>query len=1552
MPSSTGKSADKKPREARDPISPWAALRNAISQLDYGDAGRSTANFEDLNLDILSRAVAALGLRTARNLPEPREALVARFALEETLVADKLGQFSVGDDCSNLIVENGDYSQRNRNLDAVKHLSAYGRTREAKLVEASIAERDKTNNIQRPRRKPNNENEVIESIKLTSTKTRECLSAITAGNRIVAFTDAQTLLSQYKERTVEQYVDRPPPMTPQNLFCTILNIARKFSDCGWYKESNLLLTELLAASEAKGDWTTANFFITLEQIVNAEREKKNAPALWTKVDGFLGFSHESEIGRESARKRITYDYTLSEKLRRFAIAFYHAGEFDRANIFLTQAIKTYSPSEQKPSPTEEQSSTKRIIHNRDDRGDSAEADHVYLLLDAACIKAKLKDFSQSQKYLTEAFSYKPLSERSYGAKLAELASVYCEQGKQDDAIKFLKVAQGKEIPTASGSSRHNTSGAFLVDLWLAKVLFDKGNIAESRKVIEKAIETSRKPASSERGTNVEQSLKKDFEYSSCVLAGDCASAEKDMAAAALRYEEAGMPLRFGTLPITDQLTLNKYWLQKAIACAEKDPKFPKDDLARMYVELAGDRRITPLEEKLQLYKKAVELMSDSNPQKSNLTSKLAQLVAQTKYALTNPSEEKLVPRTEAEQQMVKASIREKNLVEVGLYRKAAKIAEANGEPTAYSKYIVLANAEAGIDQLDQAIKDCMHGLSLYNGIRASTGSEYGYWRPTILNAYCVLNAKLSSSGRARECIRLLEFAVSRTRSANGSGSEETFDQLLELLQFYRGQKDNAQALAVLDRALQCTMQRTPMRDPFQSSHGSRPNPMERIWSWPRESAKDNPKLAIEILEKTLEAQRKQLPSDDMQIGLTLNALGDVYRMSGKDQSALENYQKAFDIIKLYNGELIALNRMSSNFIPTMRAVGNIQEADRLQSMRDGRDSESKNRFLRRRDLESKQLDFEALKDAYEKSKAAAPYSIDTVRLLDWLRNAAENKSDWTLYEKCTFEQIKIAERFKSPDLKRYKEGLFRIYLRSKNFPQAEEFLADYLKTFSGDDRERARLQQDLIDAYIGARQLDGASQYIRKLWQDPNVDGLKLAQSEVSLIDAYNRAEKQRKLDQRSKETDKTKIDEINKHLEDFSPKGKEEVHHLFVHRKQWIPKVQVFALATRIGRLAVDSRETEHLAELLTKGEPLMYGDQLFSLKELADLWSAIGEKTHAEELRAKLKAFARTKAAQGFRESSEADGFGASRVQTGAGNEFPPANKTSDYCFSFVALASHSLTLADNSRVCMDVPPFSFSFAGTYGELKTAQPANHSGSLSYVASMPIVGTHGGTLGPLPLPFAPAPPHGQVGPFPGPNPPASGGLGPPPFASGGFFPGEVLGPRPGPVLMRPPATQSVPFKAALRPNGVGAQFGGEGDEAKVGLGPGDWKVGSNLKLKGLTIIGRSGAGTQGRLRLFLPNKPDQANPVFHAEPGALINAHIPSAPAMRGALLELWYEGEGTIKLDRDCTFNGIIYAPNARVEIGPGDATFTGSIVAKDIVVTGNSRLYWDMSLADWKP
>lgn len=129
------------------------------------------------------------------------------------------------------------------------------------------------------------------------------------------------------------------------------------------------------------------------------------------------------------------------------------------------------------------------------------------------------------------------------------------------------------------------------------------------------------------------------------------------------------------------------------------------------------------------------------------------------------------------------------------------------------------------------------------------------------------------------------------------------------------------------------------------------------------------------------------------------------------------------------------------------------------------------------------------------------------------------------------------------------------------------------------------------------------------------------------------------------------------------------------------------------------------------------------------------------------------------------------------------------------------------------------------------------------------------------------------------------------------------------------------------------------GGEARLKLAGGDY-ISGGLVVESLEIVPKE------RVRLFLT---DNANVDGYAFVSA-VNARVGAERfhSGRAADFQIWYNGQATIKLDHNTQFCGIIYAPNARVEMGTSNCRFEGAVVARDIVCGGNTHITYDEDLA----
>jgi hypothetical protein len=66
---------------------------------------------------------------------------------------------------------------------------------------------------------------------------------------------------------------------------------------------------------------------------------------------------------------------------------------------------------------------------------------------------------------------------------------------------------------------------------------------------------------------------------------------------------------------------------------------------------------------------------------------------------------------------------------------------------------------------------------------------------------------------------------------------------------------------------------------------------------------------------------------------------------------------------------------------------------------------------------------------------------------------------------------------------------------------------------------------------------------------------------------------------------------------------------------------------------------------------------------------------------------------------------------------------------------------------------------------------------------------------------------------------------------------------------------------------------------------------------------------------------------------------------------LQIWYGGSRNIMLEDGAAAAAVIYAPYARVLLGPGHCNFIGAIVAREIIADGHVMITFDKSLLDAK-
>jgi tetratricopeptide (TPR) repeat protein len=263
------------------------------------------------------------------------------------------------------------------------------------------------------------------------------------------------------------------------------------------------------------------------------------------------------------------------------------------------------------------------------RDEGAEEEKILLYLDAACIAAKQQQFEKSDKFLNDILSLPSMSVTAYGATASELASIYADNNRSQEAISFLQ-AVGSKFPMETGRTKSNSafranlsdvSGA-TIDYTLAKLFFESGKVDQARPIIESAIKKMRQGPT----------------CAMCVLAANCAEKAKDYSAAAHFCTLAIQANDYGPMLINSGAQFAPVYWRKALAFADQAPNFDKLEKAKICIQLAESAGYQKRQEAYDMYKRALDLTPASDPEKASIAAKLAKLQSQLNGAIKAPAD--------------------------------------------------------------------------------------------------------------------------------------------------------------------------------------------------------------------------------------------------------------------------------------------------------------------------------------------------------------------------------------------------------------------------------------------------------------------------------------------------------------------------------------------------------------------------------------------------------------------------------------------------------------------------------------------------------------------------------------------------------------------------------------------------------------------------------------------------------------------------------------------------------------------------------------------------
>jgi hypothetical protein len=728
---------------------------------------------------------------------------------------------------------------------------------------------------------------------------RACHDAIEKGDKDTATRLINSFLERYKGRVPEALLSSGQ----QNLYSSILTLAREIADKGWIALSNEVLLRLQSEAEGKDANSLAHAFLKAELVYNetqnvrAAAQGRDLTPIWKEFSRVYhetarpaGYSESDDDASKIATVIPWRDYSFSERLRVMALTFYYADELERAELFINRALKEHDLESGAVNP------------NALRAYDEPLAEKAMMLLDAACIAAKKGQVDKANAYWAEILKLPAVNRDGYGHTIVELASIYSNNGKRDQAIAILQAARAKPVEL---KVYQIDNGVTVLDLFLAKLLLQSGKSKEAHAIAD----------------TVAAKMPKRLHWSQCLIIAQCAEAAGDYAQAAKYYAEG----QWSSRPFEFQTEGDAPYLQKALVLADKAKDFDKLEFAKILTEVAQHKDQQHQDEVFALLKRACELYPDANPQKSILMTRLARMQPSGTAGSIKVGE---INKGEPRQPENKTKSKQEQLK---LLRDAATLAEKNGHPNARELWSQIASSEVCDGNVEQGLADEHHVMQIYDTKCAANHDG-------ILGARSFIIRCLTNQGHNDDAERLLIEAIVKTKAVAGPRSVAAQAQEADLFAFYVEQKKFALAQAPLDQVLKGNLASgESLSQSLMHSHCGPGWPqaadatevMGVLFTSLDDAERTNPEFVRAAFEKILKAQRDMLTINNERFVPTLARLGDINFKLQKFSDADVYYAEAFEIASSYHKGEFAVRQVGKNYIANLRKLGRNKEADKL-----------------------------------------------------------------------------------------------------------------------------------------------------------------------------------------------------------------------------------------------------------------------------------------------------------------------------------------------------------------------------------------------------------------------------------------------------------------------------------------------------------------------------------------------------------------------------------------------------------------------------------------------
>lgn len=566
----------------------------------------------------------------------------------------------------------------------------------------------------------------------------------------------------------------------------------------------------------------------------------------------------------------------SNRLRILAMAFLNANDKRRANFFIDQAIKEFSDQQVGKD-------SNGRPYSRTDRKD-------ILFFDAAQIYALQKDQNTADAFMKIALADCHLVDEATVFSVLGLADAYDSAGQTHKSINLLERA------SALPKSQSNSGVDVALCRRLAELYKTDGNPLKALKSIENALDLIK-----------EEHFKIDESELAARLCEQLGLFEK----AATYYYAAGHWHGSHTKSHREEL------LRKVLACSAKVKNCDKSLLSKTYLGLCEFEDSRNLAQGQILREKAIELMPDSDPEKPKQLSILAYV------------------RGELFKQNGSSNVSDK----LDHKLKAAELAEKNNLFDRNEYWINLAIAEAEAKHIDRAFEHAFKGIEAYD----LNNLKLHKWEQLVPAS---LAARLDIAGSSKNADLVLQKAQKRIEDLGGVDCLAAQVQKAHYFRYLAlTRRDYSKATTVLESLLRLDLNKgsyaPPNHDMIVCRGGGGPYPVEsslEVLNDIMDTAlsivdEKHQELAIVLMNKILEAEKRQFGPDDYRVALSLVRIGKFYYLKNNISESHEAYSQALKIMQLYESTMFAVGNVQPEYYAILRKLDKAKEIETLEAQK-------------------------------------------------------------------------------------------------------------------------------------------------------------------------------------------------------------------------------------------------------------------------------------------------------------------------------------------------------------------------------------------------------------------------------------------------------------------------------------------------------------------------------------------------------------------------------------------------------------------------------------------